>query len=401
MEFSDMAQVREVDTEMIARTRTWLLGQRDGKGGFARKRRALHTWLADPDVSNAYITWALLSAGETGLDKEITALEQTAAQSKNSYVLALTANVLALAGKKPAATVLLDRLVKLQDSQGFVTDASKSIVGSGGEALKIEATALATLAWLSDPEYIDFADKGVRYLAETCKAGRYGSTQSTILALKAIIAFDKSMARPKAPGSVQLIVDGKPVGKPVKFDRKTQGAMQLPDMTSLLTPGKHTVAVRMTGGSSMPHTVAIDLHTAKPNSAKECKVDLAVSMVDKTVEEGAVTEARVVCTNRADETIPTPIAIIGIPGGLEVRHDQLKELVKSGKIATYEVRGREVILYWREMTAGKKHDLLISLVAAVPGQYTGPASRAYLYYTDEHKQWADPVSVEIAPRQTK
>ena len=31
--------------------------------------------------------------------------------------------------------------------------------------------------------------------------------------------------------------------------------------------------------------------------------------------------------------LPTPVAIIGIPGGLEVRHDQLKELVKAGTIA--------------------------------------------------------------------
>ena len=95
--------------------------------------------------------------------------------------------------------------------------------------MKIETTALATLAWLSDRDYIDFADKGIRYLAEVCKAGRFGSTQSTVLALKAIIAFDKSMAHPKAPGSLQLLVDGKPVGKPGKFDRKTQGAIELAD----------------------------------------------------------------------------------------------------------------------------------------------------------------------------
>ena len=45
-------------------------------------------------------------------------------------------------------------------------------------------------------------------------------------------------------------------------------------------------------------------------------------------------------------------------------------------------------------------DLLpLDLVAAVPGRYTGPASRAYLYYGDEHKQWIDPLTIEIAPRQ--
>src|SRR5204863_2950873 len=89
---------------------------------------------------------------------------------------------------------------------------------------------------------------------------------------------------------------------------------------------------------------------------------------------------------------------LGIPGGLEVRHDQLKELVKSGRIDAYEVIGREVVLYWRYLKAKDSFALLLSLVAAVPGSYTGPASRAYLYYTDEYKNWAPGLKVSITPR---
>jgi hypothetical protein len=32
----------------------------------------------------------------------------------------------------------------------------------------------------------------------------------------------------------------------------------------------------------------------------------------------------------------------------------------------------------------------------VPGEYTAPASSAYLYYTDEHKTWQPGVAVKIA-----
>jgi hypothetical protein len=70
-------------------------------------------------------------------------------------------------------------------------------------------------------------------------------------------------------------------------------------------------------------------------------------------------------------------------------------LVKAGTIAAYEVKGREVVLYWRVLEAEQRVDLPLSLVAAIPGKYTGPASRAYLYYTDEHKQWVDGLNVEI------
>ena len=41
-------------------------------------------------------------------------------------------------------------------------------------------------------------------------------------------------------------------------------------------------------------------------------------------------------------------------------------------------------------------DFPLSLVAAIPGTYRGPASRTYLYYTDEFKTWTDGLAVEIA-----
>ncbi|HYO65575.1 MAG TPA: hypothetical protein VEU33_05790 [Archangium sp.] len=46
----------------------------------------------------------------------------------------------------------------------------------------------------------------------------------------------------------------------------------------------------------------------------------------------------------------------------------------------------------------KKREVPLSLLAAVPGTYTGPASRAYRYYADEHKRWRDGLEVSIAPR---
>src|SRR2546430_5521812 len=151
-------------------------------------------------------------------------------------------------------------------------------------------------------------------------------------------------------------------------------------------------------GSSMPFSISIKYNSLLPDSAKEAQVGLQVVLKDSEVQEGSVTEAVVSVANKSDQALPTPVAIVGIPGGLEVRHDQLKELVKSGKIDAYEVIGREVILYWRYLKAKDKFDLPLSLVAAVPGSYTGPASRAYLYYTDEYKNWAPGLKVSITPR---
>src|SRR6185369_4727431 len=254
------------------------------------------------------------------------------------------------------------------------------------------------LAWMRDPSYVANVEKGLKWIVEANKSGRFGSTQSTILALRAIVAYDNAHARPKAPGRIVLTVDGRTVGNPLAFTAATQGALVMPEFASQLGPGKHTVSLKMEDGGNMPFAMSVKYHTLLPSSADQAQVGIQVVLKDAQIKEGEVTQATVSIANKSDQMIPTPVATVGIPGGLEVRHDQLKELVRSGKISAYEVIGREVVLYWRALKAKDKFDLPLSLVAAVPGSYTGPASRAYLYYTDEYKSWAPGLKVSITQR---
>src|SRR5439155_12941005 len=151
------------------------------------------------------------------------------------------ANAVRLAGEKEAARALMDRLAKLQDKDGHVLGAKTTVVGSGGESLQIETTSLATLAWLREPSFAGNVENAIRYLADSCKAGRFGSTQSTVLALRAIVSCDKAQAHPTAAGKIQLFVDDQPVGDAMAFDAQTHGAIKLPDIAGQLTPGKHEI----------------------------------------------------------------------------------------------------------------------------------------------------------------
>ncbi len=400
MEFNDMAKVREVDGAMLAATRKWLLGRRDGKGGFTSERRALHTWLVEPDLHNGYITWAMLEADENGIGKEATAFTQAALASKDSYVMALGANVAAMNRDMGNAKTLMNRLRDKQTADGYVDGAKTTVVGSRGESLLIETTSLATLAWLREPSMSAPVERAIQWLAKVCEGGRFGSTQATVLALRAIITYDKARAKPKAPGSVTLTVDGKPVGAAFKFDQSTKGTIELPPMVDWLTPGRHQVKVAMNGGAPMPFALTVRYNTNEPVSSPETRVFLTTTLKNRKLDEGGVTEIDVTVANITDEPLPMTVALVGVPGGLEVRHDQLKELKRAGRIAAYEVLGREVVLYWREMKPKQSVQLPISLVAAIPGTYTGPASRAYEYYADEFKVWNGGLKVEITPRAT-
>ena len=98
------------------------------------------------------------------------------------------------------------------------------------------------------------------------------------------------------------------------------------------------------------------------------------------------------------------VAIIGLPAGLTIPEDmkQLKDLAKLRNDGTdvarsifFEVRGRELVLYWRDLAPGKKIEVSLDLICRVPGEYRGPASRGYLYYNADHKHWVNPIEVVI------
>jgi alpha-2-macroglobulin-like protein len=71
---------------------------------------------------------------------------------------------------------------------------------------------------------------------------------------------------------------------------------------------------------------------------------------------------------------------------------------QEGTISYYEVRGREIVLYWRGLDVGQRVEVSLDLIARVPGYYRGPASRAYLYYGAETKCWTAPMSIGIVAK---
>ena len=133
-------------------------------------------------------------------------------------------------------------------------------------------------------------------------------------------------------------------------------------------------------------------------------MELATRLSKTDVTEGESVRLDVTVKNLKERQDGMVTAIVGIPAGLKVPEDmkQLKLLTdkpEDGKRATvsyWEKRGRELVFYWRGLEKGQEVKFGVDLIADVPGEYRGPASRAYLYYGAEHKHWVEPVDVRIS-----
>lgn len=404
LEFADMKDIYgSVDAAMLARTAAWLKSRRDGQGGYLRDAKALDSFgRAAPEVTDAYITWALVSAGETGLDKEIAKSAGLAESMQDAYQLALAAGTLArrsagMSAFPKDAQAAVAKLAAMQDASGAWSRADHSITRSGGLNLQIETTSLAVLALLQAPGQLEPARKGIAWLqANRSGFGQWGATQATVLALKAMIAFDNATRVAPSAGSVTLLIDGAVVGEQA-YAAGRREPIVFSGFDDKLSPGTHRITLRAGDGKPLPYSMAVEYRSSEPASAKTAVVKLEASLTKPELKMGETVRLEAVIRNQTTSGQPMTLVRLGLPGGLAFQNWQLKELREKGQIAFFETRAREVILYFRDMKPSEVKKLALDLVAAVPGRYTGPASSAYLYYNDSDKSWAAPLAVRIAP----
>lgn len=399
VQFVDMKRVTgQGDDAMLERTAKYLESRRDGKGGYLRDGKALDSFgRASPEVTNAYVTWALTEAGFTQFQQEIQTSAALGASTKDEYLLALAAGTLLnVPAKKSEGVAAARRLAGLQGSDGAWTRADHSITRSTGINLHIETTALALLALMKAGGQDDQVRSGVAWLAKNRGGyGEWGATQATVLALRAMTTYASYARRTPTPGTVIVRVNGQEVSRQA-YAAGRREPLVFTDMGRFLKAGSNTVELSHDGSGDLPYSMAMDFRSVKPATAPDVVVDLATKLERTSLKMGETVRLTATITNKTAAGQPMTLVRVGLPGGLTFQTWQLKELRERGEVAFWETRAREVILYFRDLAPSAVKTVGIDLVAQVPGEYTGPASSAYLYYGNDKKVWVDPLKVSIA-----
>lgn len=399
LEFVDMKRVYgEVDEVMIGRTQSWLKSRRDGKGGFLRDPKALDSFGgAKPEVTNAYIIYALTEAGTYDIEEEIAGQAAVATTTDDAYLLALASNTLLnVPARKAEGQKAAARLAKMQDKDGRFAGKDHSITRSTGINLDIETTALAVLALLKTTGYDEQLRAAVQWLGNNRSGyGQWGATQATVLALKAMTTYANATRKTPAPGVVTLKINGQVINT-LSYEAGRRDPLILTASAEVFTSGMNTIELVHDGKSELPYSAAIELRSKKPASDPNAVVELRTELAESKIKMGASVRLTATIKNRTQNGQPMTLARIGLPGGLTFQTWQLKELKEKGLVAFTETRAREVIIYFRDLGPGEEKVVPLDLVALVPGTYEGPASSAYLYYSDDSKTWIDGTKVVVS-----
>lgn len=395
MEFVDMKRVYSVDNDVITRAKKWLFSRRDGKGSWQDVGGALHTWVANGSVRDAYITWAMCEAGfGSEVKEEINKIVADAQKDKDPYVIACATNCLII-NKDSRVKDLIELLLSTQAEDGSWTGKTHGPTASTGHALKVETTSLACLALMKNNSHRTELTKAIGTIVSSRNNFGYGNTQATVLALKSILEYAKSSKRTSEAGTLAVLVDGKRVAsKAFKADEPND--IVISGLEKYIKTGEQVVEVRFEGmKEGMPFELEWEYSTTLPPSQKECKTDITTKMGSTSCKVGETVRLSVELTNRTAETLPSTMALIGIPGGMSAQHWQLKELMTKKICDYYELFDGYVVLHYASMQPNEVRQINLDLKAEIAGNYEAPASCSFLYYTAEHKDWDKPNGVTI------
>jgi hypothetical protein len=397
MEFRDMANVAEVDPAMMQRTRDWLLQQRRADGSWEPDWDPGHRGERESGVlrSTAYIAWAVFQGADRG-DAGPTArfLKATPPdQIADPYVLALVCNALAAMGEDTEPYLRRLEEMRKQSPDGkeawwALEPGRRTTFHGAGTSGDVEATALGVLALAKSRPAV--AHAGLRRVTtQRGSHGAWGSTQATVLALKALLANPASADKERR---FEVTLGGEPVRSwAVPADQGE--VMQQVDLTPLLRTGRQTLEVRETTAGGTAYQVAVRHHVPAARPAAEGAFGLTVAVDRDRVPVGEVIGVTAALWNRGRETAPMVMVELPIPPGFEVA-DDLSRLVGDREIDRVEPHADKAVFYIRSMDPEKVREIKYRLRALSVGTVTLPAARVYEYYDPSRHAESEPRRIE-------
>lgn len=384
----------KVDKAMTERALGFLLSRRDGKGGFKQNNGRYGFSGAPVKVNNAYIVYALTEIGKGNeIDSEYTSVLKEALNSKDAYRMALLANAAYLRGDKASYHKLIEQLKGLDFSTLKI---EATIVRSAGEAQNREAAAYWLMALLKEPAGLDrdLIQKCLAFISKGKSGGSFGNTQTTSVCLQALTKY-ALFTTTDLKGTFCMDANNQKecIDLPEKVNKKTEPVI---DFTSALKKGKNTLVTGFSG-TKLPYSYGINIswHSATPPSSKSCPLRVSVHSTDNEIKVNETMRLSVKLKNQAQNALPMSVAIIGIPGGMSLQPWQLKELREKEIFDFYEITDDNLVIYYRELGPEEEKVIHLDLKAEIPGTYRGTASRAYVYYDNEHNHWIPGIEIKI------
>jgi uncharacterized protein YfaS (alpha-2-macroglobulin family) len=323
----------------------------------------------------------------------------------DAYTLAVLANFAVEPGNDrafahQAIQQVLDARTEKNEQVWWTADET-GVYGSGASA-SVETTGLAVQALLKSGEAPAIARKALNYIAARKDAsGTWGSTQATIMALKALLlSTEKGSA--DARGTVEITLNGQPAGSlTITADNADLFHQFVLKPTEISSSNK--VALRFEGEGGLAYQVAGRYFVpwmANPATA----LCINVSYDRTRLAQGDIVSATATVRSHLATTANMVVVDLGIPPGFDLLSEDLDDYRvrsaerKSGRLKKFNLTATQAVLYFDSIAPRTAVTMHYRSRAKYPIRARTLQARVYEYYDPEVSSVARQVEIEVRKR---
>lgn len=410
MEFYDMSKVYDVDPRVIQRTQNWLVSQQQPDGSWKPdtyfiNEGATNRFNKDLLRITAYLAWSLENTGYQGpaVEKASRYIQGHLSEKIDPYTLAVLANFAVDSGKdrefiRQVIQLLMD--ARTEKGEQVSWTAEETGVYSTGTSASVETTGLAVQALLKWGQASSTARKALSFItSKKDAAGAWGSTQATIMALRAsLLASEKGTADLR--GTVEIAVNGKTAER-LSLTPDNNDLLHQFVFKNIPQDNANRIEIRYDGKGTLGYQVAGQYFI--PWDEKPVNEPLSISIsYDRTkLAQDDIATATATVTNNLPKTANMVMVDLGIPPGFDLLSEDLQDYQeksanrKTGRLEKFSQTATQAILYFNSVEAGETVRLKFRLRAKYPIRARTFSSRVYEYYDPEVNAIARPVALEV------
>ena len=395
MELNDASEVYDVDKQVIENMKEYLFKVQKVNGSFNIGSTYIGSAGSESDLAmNAYIIWALseVAKDDTRLNSSIKYLEDNLNKVEDNYTLALMANAFTNANSKQAKNAInkLIENVKETSDSAYIESNIRDYYGSCGQYQNLQATALTSMALSKNNSHTSINNSLVKYLISNKDSyGNWGTTQATILSLKAI---NMASSKGKIAGqTIQVSLNDETKDINVK-----NNPLDIYELEFTNVKDENKISFNMKKGN-LTYELIEEYYVPYESIAqneKNYKIDINQT-IDANVKINDAIVQTISVANQTTDTIENGLVTINIPQGCSVNEMYLERLVTMGIIEKYEYNYSTLNLYLRHFKSGESKTIEVNYKANFPEEITGGAIRAYDYYNPEIEGVEGPVKIVV------
>ncbi len=392
MQINELSNVYEVDENVTEEMIEYLFDVQNSNGTFDYSSTYIGgTASTDKLAMNSYITWALseVCPDDERLQKSIEYLEKEFEKETDSYTLALMANAFVNTNNKSMANDVIDELkakIVTTDNGAYVESKIRDYYGTRGAYQNVQATALTSMALTKLNSNQKTNSEFIKYLQNMKDyRGTWGTTQSTILALKSIIDYSSNSDLKNQTITVSLNGED----RKVEIGEEALGVYEF-DFENLGTENNFSIEMKK---GKLTYEVIKNYYQAydKIQENENLTVSQEITSIGKVND---VITQTINVKNKTDY-IENGLVEINIPQGCTVIEDSLLNLKYNGIIEKYEYNYGKINIYLREIDKDEQIDLTVEYRALYPENITGAAIRVFDYYNPNVESVCSPRNIQI------